>query len=127
MGTKFSSLRRCSKGWRFFLPLGTLFFAGVLVAIAPGIVFELDGDSVTGNQNPAHDDWNLLNGTTGFNGSDGNSVPGTKTFVKGDAEPAIFTGGGSKDPLDINKWAWKPSTTGPDKDALTNGYAAEYI
>jgi len=31
----------------------------------------------------------------------------------------------SKDPLDITQWKWKNGGT-PDKDAITNGYAAAY-
>jgi hypothetical protein len=47
------------------------------------------------------------------------------------AEPnpnsTIFTGGGSKDPQDINQWAWKDGAGGlPDKDNLEHGFAVRY-
>ena len=39
----------------------------------------------------------------------------------------IFTGGGSKDPQDVNQWAWKDGAGGlPDKDNLVHAFAARY-
>src|SRR6185503_13332451 len=39
----------------------------------------------------------------------------------------IFTGGGSKDPIDVNQWAWKDGAGGlPDKDNLLHSFAARY-
>ncbi len=38
---------------------------------------------------------------------------------------SIFTGGGSKDDLDINKWKWKNGSV-PDKDELLHAFAARY-
>jgi hypothetical protein len=44
-----------------------------------------------------------------------------------DRAASIFSGGGSKDPLDINNWAWNDGTGGlPDKDNLVHAYAARY-
>jgi len=37
----------------------------------------------------------------------------------------IFTGGGSKDQLDMNQWAWKAGSV-PDKDNLVESFAAVY-
>src|SRR5207249_6156144 len=38
-----------------------------------------------------------------------------------------FTGGGSKDPIDIDQWAWKDGAGGlPDKDNLMHAFAARY-
>jgi hypothetical protein len=53
------------------------------------------------------------------------------TAVTWVAEPnnnaTIFTGGGSKDPQDINQWAWKDGAGGlPDKDNLRHAFAARY-
>src|SRR5439155_20973476 len=53
------------------------------------------------------------------------------TAVSWTAEPSpnssFFTGGGSKDPLDINQWAWKDLTGGlPDKDNPEPGVSARY-
>jgi len=43
------------------------------------------------------------------------------------ANATIFTGGGSKDPIDINQWAWKDGAGGlPDKDNLLHAFAARY-
>ena len=40
---------------------------------------------------------------------------------------SIFVGGGSKDPLDLNQWAWKDNSGGlPDKDNLLHAFAARY-
>jgi hypothetical protein len=42
-------------------------------------------------------------------------------------DATIFTGGGSKDPIDINQWAWKDGAGGlPDKDNLLHSFAARY-
>lgn len=39
----------------------------------------------------------------------------------------IFTGGGSKDPIDIPSWKWKDGAGGlPDKDNLLHSFAARY-
>lgn len=114
-----------------FVALFTLFLtASVVVAIAPGTLFELDGDTITGNQMTPHDDWNLLNGAgvaegcvTDTVGMPGDSV--TRTFCSGTGQ-SIFTQGGSKDPHPIGDWKWKQATTVPDKNTITNGYAARY-
>jgi hypothetical protein len=40
---------------------------------------------------------------------------------------SIFTGGGSKDPIDISSWQWKDQAGGlPDKDNLLHSFAARY-
>jgi len=106
-----------------FLLVGILCLAGVVIAVAPGTVFDLDGNSAL--DHPPLDDWNLLNGTTGSNGSAGGSL--VRTFVASENPPKIFTTGGSKDPSDTTSWQWKPASTVPDKDTITNAYAAEYI
>ena len=54
-----------------FLLVTILGLAGVVVAVAPGTVFDLDGNSALDHGLP---DWNQLNGTTGFNGSPGGSL-----------------------------------------------------
>jgi hypothetical protein len=109
---------------RVQLAVLTLTFLGlvaVVVGLAPGFVFDLDGNSLGDH---ALDDWDLLNGTTGFNGSAGSSI--VRTFVEGGNPPRIFTQGGSKDPNDTTEWKWKASETGPDKDTITNAYSALY-
>src|SRR5215475_15702720 len=111
--------------------------AVIALAVAPALAvhdtgaFELDGNAVNG---PAPgDDWDNVchqvvkgdcsttNNTTAFGGA---------TAVDWVAEPnpsaSIFTGGGSKDPQDINQWAWKDAGGLPDKDNLLHSFAARY-
>src|SRR5215475_12047603 len=92
-------------------------------------VFELDGDATNG---PAPgDDWdNVCHQVLGGDCSTSNNTTGA-TAVDWVAEPnpnaSIFTGGGSKDPQDINQWAWKDGAGGlPDKDNLLHSFAARY-
>jgi uncharacterized repeat protein (TIGR01451 family) len=46
-------------------------------------------------------------------------------FISEPQSVNIFTGGGSKDPIDLGSWKWKSGSV-PDKDTITNGYAAAY-
>jgi hypothetical protein len=100
-----------------------------LTAQSPTSVFELEGDTVTGNLSPPLDDWNLLNGNGTCNptpcqpGAAGASL--ARTFVSEPVSLEVFTQGGSKDPSDTTAWKWKSGST-PDKDALLHGYAALY-
>ncbi|HEY6837424.1 MAG TPA: hypothetical protein VI389_01645, partial [Geobacteraceae bacterium] len=119
----------------FSVLLGACLIApgSVMAQAIPDNFFELDGNSVvnstacTGPNTPTgcKDDWNLLNGAGGANptGSAGGSL--ARSFVSGAASIAVFTTGGSKDPLDVPNWKWRNGGT-PDKDAITNGYAAAY-
>jgi hypothetical protein len=92
--------------------------------------FELDGNAVN-NPAVAGDDWdNVCHQVTGSDCSTTNDTTGA-TAVDWVAEPnlnaTIFTGGGSKDPQDINNWAWKDGAGGlPDKDNLLHSFAARY-
>jgi len=117
------------------LPGAVLCTAAALMGQSiPDNFLELDGNSTvdgttcTAPNTPAgcKDDWNLLNGTGGSNptGSAGGSL--VRSFISGAASVAVFTTGGSKDPLDVTSWKWKNGGT-PDKDAITNAYAAAYI
>lgn len=124
LGKSRGASSRCQR-MQLVLVLGVLVsFAVVLMATAPGTVFDLDGDSLV---NHGLDDWNLLNGNGqgAHPGSAGSSV--IRTFVPGSTDVKIFTTGASKDPIDVSNWLWKTATTVPDKDTLTNAYAAEYI
>ncbi len=129
--------------------LGLLFVAVLLcaamaIAQAPASLATLDGtvgptySSTPPPNPPTQDYWNRINGT-GVVGSvfDGTnfSLPYTQTkpynsfavntFVSGAASTDSFQGGGSKDPNQISQWGWSSSPT-PDKDTLTNAYAAAY-
>jgi len=104
--------------------------------------FELDGNA--NNQAAAGDDWdNVCHQVTITNDQQAtppNTIPDEcasasdtsgATAVDWVAEPnlnsSIFTGGGSKDPQDINNWAWKDGAGGlPDKDNLLHSFAARY-
>ena len=101
-------------------------------------IFQLDGDAQTSTNTAgtpaAIDDWDkVCNQVTGggLAGCGTTAVTTGATAVSWTAEPnsnsSIFTGGGSKDPSDINQWAWKDDAGGlPDKDNLAHGFAARY-
>jgi len=95
----------------------------VLWAIAPQTAFELDGNT-TVDTGANGVDWNLLNGDCTVPGGGSGQPDGTSTRTCVGSDKKIFTGGGSKDPLDISSWLWKPKDTVPDKDTLTHAYAA---
>ena len=92
--------------------------------------FELDGNAVNAAATPG-DDWdNVCHQVTGSDCSTSSNTNGA-TAVDWVAEPnlnsTIFTGGGSKDPSDVNQWAWKDGAGGlPDKDNLLHSFAARY-
>jgi hypothetical protein len=95
--------------------------------------FELDGNA-TNDPAVAGDDWdNVCHQVTGADCSttSNTSASGGATAADWVSEPnlnaTIFTGGGSKDPQDINQWAWKDGAGGlPDKDNLLHSFAARY-
>jgi hypothetical protein len=79
-------------------------------------LFELDANVI--DQAAAGDDWSNI-----FAGTDSAF---TDTGIVADPAPqTIFTGGGSKDDLDIPQWKHKNGSV-PDKDDITNAYAAAY-
>jgi|GEM_PF-2483211 len=76
--------------------------------------FQLDGNAVDGG---AGDDWDNHPGADAF------------TFVVDPVNSALdlgFTGGGSKDDLNTSSWQWVKATVTPDKNDITNAYAALY-
>jgi hypothetical protein len=85
--------------------------------------FELDGNAVAGGG--ALDDWSTLQSGAG------SAVAKTMGTVPGGVAIAdlegvtIFTGGGSKDDLDVPNWRYKNGSV-PPKDEITNAYAALY-
>src|SRR5215471_8363523 len=128
--------------WLFLLCL--VVTVGAAAAIIPGALavhdtgsFELDGNAVATTSH----DWDQVCfqvtndarcGTTTSAGAE--SAAWTADGLNGTADPfvnnqnaTIFTGGGSKDPQDINQWAWKDGAGGlPDKDNLLHSFAARY-
>jgi hypothetical protein len=106
-----------------------LFWIGGAAAVHDTGAFELDGNAVNNPAVPG-DDWdNVCHQVTGSDCSTTNDTNGA-TAVDWVAEPnptaSIFTGGGSKDPQDLNQWAWKDAGGLPDKDNLLHGFAARY-
>jgi hypothetical protein len=95
-------------------------------------LFELDGNTA---EDPAVNgtDWSAVNG----NGSGPpvalNPAPLARTFIPDAGSVTVFTGGGSKDDLDINGplsgaggWKHKTDANVPDKNNITNAYAVAY-
>lgn len=107
--------------WWVLLSLALAAGAGVVTVLAVHDTgaFELDGNA----QRNAFDDWeDVFNGTT-----DPVLTVATSFVNDGSLNATIFTGGGSKDPIDVNQWAWKDGAGGlPDKDNLLDSFAARY-
>jgi hypothetical protein len=111
----------------------TAFIAVPALAVHDTGAFELDGNAAN-NPAVAGDDWDnvchqVLHNDCGT--SNDTSASGGATAVDWVSEPngnaTIFTGGGSKDPQDVNQWAWKDGAGGlPDKDNLLHSFAARY-
>jgi len=103
-----------------------LYPIGATAQQAPTGEFQLDGGAAQNTSYPACvyggtcDYWNLLNPTPAAGAHAGTSV-----FINGEASTQVFIGGGSKDPNPISSWSCT-SKSSPDKDTLTNAYAAAY-
>jgi hypothetical protein len=114
-----------------------LLMAGGALAVHDTGSFELDGNAVAAGSH----DWDQVCyqatadarcGTTTSATATAASWTGdilnggTDVFVN-DPNATIFTGGGSKDGIDISSWAWKDGAGGlPDKDNLNHSFAARY-
>ncbi|WP_339458265.1 DUF7507 domain-containing protein [Pseudomonas sp. EA_105y_Pfl2_R69] len=84
----------------------------------PGL-FELDGNTLDAGATPG-DDWGSL-----FLGTQG-GTPAAFTGILADPAPVtIYWQGGSKDINDVSEWRYKDGSV-PDKDDITNAYAAGY-
>ena len=136
----------------FAIGLLFVFFAVPTQAVNATGLFELDGNAVTLHGAGSPDDWDRVchdvtdNGTvfnkfgTGFDSAGHafsaagcNSAASTTgasalEFVHAASQNEVnFTGGGSKDPIDISSWAYTTGTGGnPGKDILLDGFAARY-
>src|SRR5437867_1094738 len=134
------------------LKAGALVLAALLalllaVGVPPALavhndgIFQVDGDVQTGTCGGAFggtigctgDDWNNLYtcpadgvlGCTKATPGVGNNAAAISDLVVDLAPASIFTGGGSKDQLDITQWNWKDGSV-PDKDDLIEAFAALY-
>lgn len=90
-------------------------------------LFELDGNAT--DNSAAGDDWQNV-----ADGSDSATVvthDGQFGIVFDTFDPVnmddVLTGGQTKDENDIPFWAWKYAKPTPDKDNITNAYAAAYM
>jgi len=88
------------------------------VHLTPDSSFQLDKDATTETETPQRDDWDRVNA-----GTDSADV---SRFVVDPLGATIFTGGGSKDDLDIPNWAHKSGSV-PPKDEISDAYAALYV
>lgn len=122
--------RQLGRIWREPLRLATL-----VALVVPGLVlmpgvgsattalagqFELDGNAVDNSGANAPDDWGTLYSAVP-NGVDFTTVVSDVPA----SDTTYYTGGGSKDPLDISKWKYN-GTGAPDKDEITHAYGAAY-
>ena len=108
-----------------------LLIAQTLYAITGANLFEMDGNALYNNTKSLRDWEQVYNDVTGGGNSAGTLVKAWSTDDLLDNGPSlqatIFTGGGSKDEIDINQWAWKDGAGGlPDKDNLLHAFAARY-
>jgi hypothetical protein len=95
--------------------------------------FELDGNAISANApapiGPA-DDWDrVCHQVLGSDCSTTSNTTGSTArawIAEPDRSATIFTGGGSKDPNDVDQWAWKNGGGLPDKDNLLHAFAARY-
>jgi hypothetical protein len=111
----------------------TAFGAAPASAVHDTGAFELDGNAVNGAA--PGDDWD--NVCHEVLGTDCSTSSNTSAFggasdvdwvAESNLNATIFTGGGSKDPQDVNQWAWKDGAGGlPDKDNLLHSFAARYL
>ena len=84
--------------------------------------FELDGNAMPEGV-AATEDWAILH--DGGANTGGQSVAFTG-IVADPGQTTIF-GGKAKDIEDISKWSWKENGGFPDKNDITNAYAAAYV
>ena len=124
-------------GWRRRSLLGAalaVLVVGVLAAPALAVhdtgAFELDGNAVTTHGAGSPDDWDRVchqvSPSDCPTATDTNGATAVDWVAEPNTSASIFTGGGSKDPQDVSKWAWKDAGGLPDKDNLLHSFAARY-
>ncbi|MBI2777058.1 MAG: Ig-like domain repeat protein [Chloroflexi bacterium] len=106
---------------------GVLGVYATALAVHDTGVFELDRNAL--NDSGAGEDWNLVCPTSTPVGIAPGCLGGTtatvSSFITDPDGATIFTGGGSKDDLDISNWRHTNGSV-PDKDELHQGMAARY-
>jgi hypothetical protein len=109
--------------------LGAFLISNALAVHDLGL-FELDRNAL--QEGAPGDDWETLFNADTEPPLGGEGLAGSELFTgilpdsDADAPTEQFTGGGSKDDLDVTSWRWK-SGEPLDKDQITNAYAAGYI
>ncbi|WCE30787.1 hypothetical protein [Vibrio sp. SCSIO 43137] len=96
----------------FFLSLLLALFSPLASAVHDDGAFELDGNPAA-EEEVEGDDWDQLSNAVEFTG------------IIADPSPVSIFTGGRKDIQDIPQWSHKHGSV-PDKDDLTNAYAAAY-
>lgn len=99
------------------LALAVSLSGGTALAVDDIGLFELDGNAVQDAVAPP-DDWATLYG--------GGGSSFVFTGIKPDPAPLSIFDGGRKDIQDITDWSGKDGSV-PDKNDITNGYAAGYL
>src|SRR5215210_4994184 len=114
-----------------FLPMvlvvcTALFYIAGAQAVHDDGFFQLDRNAFTSDLSnaatpPGVHDWDQVFDSATY-GSPGTTI---KSFQTDGTDATIFTGGGSKDTLNITSWQHTEGSV-PDKDNLLHGYAAQY-
>src|SRR5262249_45625522 len=109
----------------------------VVPTINPMSPFQIDGNATTEVTSPATHDWDQVfldagsptttAGGAFSNGALSKALAGTFVPDKTSIDTTYFNGGGSKDVNDINQWQWSNTSTSPDKNDVTDAYAAAYM
>src|SRR2546427_1735769 len=105
--------------------LTALLFPGAAFAVHDTGAFELDGNATSS----VSDDWDkVCHQVTGSDCSTGSNTSGAKAVAwasDGDNNATIFTGGGSKDPLNIDPWGLEDRARGlPHKEQPPHPFPA---
>ncbi|WIO73175.1 Ig-like domain-containing protein [Porticoccaceae bacterium LTM1] len=116
-----STIRRIYSTFMGAVVATGILLATVVLAVDALNLFELDGNAVESGD-PGEDWETLYSG-----GSNDGGTPIAFTGVLDDISPlSIYWQGGSKDINDVSEWNYKDGAV-PDKDDITNAYAAAYI
>ncbi len=122
----FGSLWHCCSQHvsRFTIILSLILFTGISAyALHDLDLLDLDGDATTESMGP---DWDMLPPHGGGIGSALKTLFVGSGFEHPDVDVTYFTGGGSKDILDISSWKHTDGSA-PDKDEILDAFAAAFI